>query len=101
MEKLGRLLANQPLGHEGQATIKAAAIISAASQAVQKKLRLSLDDARAVSYRRQEVIIHASHGGVAGQIMMYEPQLLKNINDAVQKIYPSREPAVRKIIVRQ
>lgn len=101
MEKLGRLLAASALGHEDQTTIQAAAIIAASSKTIQQELKLTADEAQAVSYRRREVVVKVSHGAIGGQISIHEQRLLDTINSAASKLYANRGPLVDRIVIRQ
>ena len=101
MQSLGRLLSRGALGHEDQTIIQAAAIVAAATQALEKELHLLNTEAKPIAYRRGEVIIRVSHGAIGGQIIIHQEKLLAGINTAVQKLYPNKNPVVEKIVIRQ
>lgn len=101
MERIGHLLADSAFRQEDQATVQAAAVVAATTAAIRQHLHLWPHEAKAISYRRQEVLIHVSHGAIAGQIMIQQEQLLNLIHQTVKKIYRRRPPIVTRLIVRQ
>lgn len=99
MQRLGHLLAGSALGHEAQSTIKAAAIVAATSRTIQEELKLTPAEAQAVAFRRGEVMVRVAHGAIGGQIMIHQKKLLQATNEAVNKLYPGRAPAVERIVI--
>ena len=101
MKKLGQLLSRYGAGSENRETLEAATVTAAASSIIQHLLGLSPNEAQAIIFQRQSIIVKVSHGGIAGRIKIHEQGLLKEIQKKLHQTYGQRAPIITRLLTRQ
>ena len=100
MEKIGRILWRSHRNNT-DSSVDSSAVLDVVNQTIQQTLQYQPDQARAISFRRDEVIIKTSHGAVSGTIIMNERVIVSAANKKLQQLYGSSAVRITKIITRQ
>ncbi len=96
MERLSRVLARSASGD--RQTFRAAQVVAVVDDALHEVTGLSGRDARAVSLRREAVMVDTAHGAVAGIIYRDSEGILERANKKLQA--QGLRQTVRRLITR-
>jgi hypothetical protein len=99
MEPLRRILSRATVQRPDAAEHQAAAIIDAANRAISTVLSFSPSDARAVSYRRNQIVIQVKHGAIAGQLQIHHHHLIQEIEKNLKQLFP-KTPKIDRLVSR-